>query len=327
MRLHIVDVFAETRYAGNQLAVVRDCAALSGEAMQTIAREMNFSETTFVTAETPVAREGADLHAGRRAAVRRTSDDRHGVGVGTHAAELHARTRDGRRRRELRRRGRRCVDDAAEADARRSVSGRTRRAHVAPDGRGPRSASCRRNWSRSGRSSSSSAFAISRRCAAPASTKSISARVAPKACRSIRCFCSRRRRTRPTRTTRRACSSTRTACAKTRPPAARTADSPRICTRILKKPIDVIVEQGFEIKRPSRLYLRADAQQLRVGGRVQAVVEGRLALGAIKRCRAARTVRPALRSFSARRATSRSCRPRRANPAGFRSRWDRCPDR
>ena len=54
MRLHIVDVFAETRYAGNQLAVVRDCAGLSGEAMQTIAREMNFSETTFVTAETPL---------------------------------------------------------------------------------------------------------------------------------------------------------------------------------------------------------------------------------------------------------------------------------
>ena len=51
MRLHIVDVFAETRYAGNQLAVVRDCAALSAETMQTIAREMNFSETTFVTAE------------------------------------------------------------------------------------------------------------------------------------------------------------------------------------------------------------------------------------------------------------------------------------
>ncbi len=51
MRLHIVDVFAETRYAGNQLAVVRDCAALSSLAMQTIAREMNFSETTFVVEE------------------------------------------------------------------------------------------------------------------------------------------------------------------------------------------------------------------------------------------------------------------------------------
>jgi trans-2,3-dihydro-3-hydroxyanthranilate isomerase len=44
----------------------------------------------------------------------------------------------------------------------------------------------------------------------------------------------------------------------------------------LKNPIDVIVEQGFEIRRRSRLYLRADAQQLRVGGRVKAVSEGRL---------------------------------------------------
>ncbi len=46
--------------------------------------------------------------------------------------------------------------------------------------------------------------------------------------------------------------------------------------RHLKHPIDVIVEQGFEIKRPSRLYLRADEQGLRVGGRVQAVSEGQL---------------------------------------------------
>jgi trans-2,3-dihydro-3-hydroxyanthranilate isomerase len=52
MRLTIVDVFAEAKYQGNQLAVVRDAAALDAVTMQTIAREMNFSETTFVTAET-----------------------------------------------------------------------------------------------------------------------------------------------------------------------------------------------------------------------------------------------------------------------------------
>jgi trans-2,3-dihydro-3-hydroxyanthranilate isomerase len=51
MRLHIVDVFAEARYEGNQLAVVRDCAGLSAETMQDIALEMNFSETTFVLDE------------------------------------------------------------------------------------------------------------------------------------------------------------------------------------------------------------------------------------------------------------------------------------
>jgi trans-2,3-dihydro-3-hydroxyanthranilate isomerase len=51
MQLHIVDVFAERRYAGNQLAVVRDATALSTDEMQDIAREMNFSETTFVCRE------------------------------------------------------------------------------------------------------------------------------------------------------------------------------------------------------------------------------------------------------------------------------------
>jgi trans-2,3-dihydro-3-hydroxyanthranilate isomerase len=47
--LMIVDVFAESRYEGNQLAVVEGAAHLDGAAMQSIAREMNFSETTFVT--------------------------------------------------------------------------------------------------------------------------------------------------------------------------------------------------------------------------------------------------------------------------------------
>ena len=47
----IVDVFAERPLAGNQLAVVRKCAHLSTAAMQAIALETNFSETTFVTAE------------------------------------------------------------------------------------------------------------------------------------------------------------------------------------------------------------------------------------------------------------------------------------
>ena len=49
--LSIVDVFAEKPLAGNQLAVVRDAAALSDGQMQDIAREMNFSETTFITGE------------------------------------------------------------------------------------------------------------------------------------------------------------------------------------------------------------------------------------------------------------------------------------
>ena len=45
-RFYIVDVFAERPYAGNQLAVVVDAADLSSEAMQQIALETNYSETT-----------------------------------------------------------------------------------------------------------------------------------------------------------------------------------------------------------------------------------------------------------------------------------------
>ncbi len=49
MKLTIVDVFAEARYQGNQLAVVEAAAHLDAATMQAIALEMNFSETTFVT--------------------------------------------------------------------------------------------------------------------------------------------------------------------------------------------------------------------------------------------------------------------------------------
>lgn len=45
---YIVDVFAEEKYAGNELAVVRRAGSLSDLAMQKIAREINFSETTFI---------------------------------------------------------------------------------------------------------------------------------------------------------------------------------------------------------------------------------------------------------------------------------------
>ncbi len=48
---YIVDVFAEEKYAGNQLAVFRDAGTLSDVEMQQIARETNFSETTFITSD------------------------------------------------------------------------------------------------------------------------------------------------------------------------------------------------------------------------------------------------------------------------------------
>lgn len=42
------DVFAERRFGGNPLAVLTDAVGLSDEAMQRIAREFNYSETTFI---------------------------------------------------------------------------------------------------------------------------------------------------------------------------------------------------------------------------------------------------------------------------------------
>jgi trans-2,3-dihydro-3-hydroxyanthranilate isomerase len=51
--LFIVDVFAERKYSGNQLAVFRETAGLSADEMQAIAREMHFSETTFILSDEP----------------------------------------------------------------------------------------------------------------------------------------------------------------------------------------------------------------------------------------------------------------------------------
>ena len=48
---YIVDVFAEEKYAGNQLAVVRGAGDLSDDELQKIALEMNYSETTFILGE------------------------------------------------------------------------------------------------------------------------------------------------------------------------------------------------------------------------------------------------------------------------------------
>lgn len=53
LTFYIVDVFAETRYAGNQLAVFTEAAHLSTGQMQAIAREINFSETTFILSSEP----------------------------------------------------------------------------------------------------------------------------------------------------------------------------------------------------------------------------------------------------------------------------------
>jgi trans-2,3-dihydro-3-hydroxyanthranilate isomerase len=47
-RYYTCDVFTERRFGGNPLAVLPEAAGLSGEQMQRIAREFNYSETAFV---------------------------------------------------------------------------------------------------------------------------------------------------------------------------------------------------------------------------------------------------------------------------------------
>jgi trans-2,3-dihydro-3-hydroxyanthranilate isomerase len=47
-RYFICDVFTESRFGGNPLAVLPDARGLSAASMQKIAREFNFSESTFV---------------------------------------------------------------------------------------------------------------------------------------------------------------------------------------------------------------------------------------------------------------------------------------
>ncbi|MGH3657744.1 MAG: PhzF family phenazine biosynthesis protein [Micromonosporaceae bacterium] len=48
LRYEVVDVFTDRPYTGNPLAVVLDADGLDGAQMQSIAREFNLSETTFV---------------------------------------------------------------------------------------------------------------------------------------------------------------------------------------------------------------------------------------------------------------------------------------
>ena len=47
-RYYICDVFTETRFGGNQLAVLPEADGLSDQQMQQVAREFNFSESAFV---------------------------------------------------------------------------------------------------------------------------------------------------------------------------------------------------------------------------------------------------------------------------------------
>ena len=64
LKYYICDVFTDTRFGGNQLAVLPEAEGLSDGQMQQIAREFNFSETTFVLpARAGNDRTGPHLHA------------------------------------------------------------------------------------------------------------------------------------------------------------------------------------------------------------------------------------------------------------------------
>ncbi|UWZ84272.1 PhzF family phenazine biosynthesis protein [Occallatibacter riparius] len=64
LEYYIADVFSSEAFAGNPLAVVMNTAGLSTEQMQTIAKEFNLSETTFVE------RRAAEVEAGEGVRVR-----------------------------------------------------------------------------------------------------------------------------------------------------------------------------------------------------------------------------------------------------------------
>ena len=275
MRLHIVDVFAEARYAGNQLAVVRDCANLSDEAMQTIAREMNFSETTFVVAETA-----------NRAKVRifTPGNELPFAGhptIGTAWVLGHQRTS--------------FVLELAVGDVEVRLDGAAGIAWMRPPtpmlgDRFPADGAARLL----GLTHSDLAQDL------PAQIVQIGPKFVFIGVRDLETL----RRARLDQAYHRACldEGLPVDAVFVFAPQAYSADA-HYSARLffdangiredpatgsansgfaaylrshLKRPIDVIVEQGFEIKRPSRLYLRADADGIRVGGRVQAVSEGRL---------------------------------------------------
>jgi trans-2,3-dihydro-3-hydroxyanthranilate isomerase len=61
LRYDVVDVFTDTAFTGNPLAVVQGAEGLPGEALQAITREFNLSETAF-----PLPVDGSDVEADYR---------------------------------------------------------------------------------------------------------------------------------------------------------------------------------------------------------------------------------------------------------------------
>ena len=289
MRLHIVDVFAETRYAGNQLAVVRDCATLSAETMQTIAREMNFSETTFVVDESPTRAKVRIFTPGQELPFAGHPT------IGTAWVLAHTPSTYGR--------------DTKGSDpfvSRYRLELAAGNVDVTFDGAGGIA------WMAPPKPTLGDRFPIERAAKLIGLTPDDVSKDPPPQLVSIGpefVFVGVRdllalKRARLDEPYFRACLAEglpfhaafiftpHAYCADAdyaarlffdanglrEDPATGSANSgfAAYLHAHLHKPIDVIVEQGFEIQRPSRLYLKADATTLRVGGRVQAVSEGQL---------------------------------------------------
>ena len=60
IKYYFTDIFGSEKYSGNQLATFLNCDFLSDKEMQQIAREINFSETTFILSDKMI-NEGFDV--------------------------------------------------------------------------------------------------------------------------------------------------------------------------------------------------------------------------------------------------------------------------
>ena len=95
LKYHTLDVFTDRRFGGNPLAVVLEADGLSGEDMQRIAREFNLSETVFVL------RSERPAHSARMRIFTPRSEvpfaGHPTIGTATLLAELQAPAQDGGR--------------------------------------------------------------------------------------------------------------------------------------------------------------------------------------------------------------------------------------
>ncbi|HEY4282163.1 MAG TPA: PhzF family phenazine biosynthesis protein [Chthoniobacterales bacterium] len=83
-----LDVFTQTKLAGNQLAVFTDARGLTDEEMQALAREMNFSETTFILPREP----DVENQAGKKVRIFTVSEELPFAGHPTLGTSLYLRS-------------------------------------------------------------------------------------------------------------------------------------------------------------------------------------------------------------------------------------------